>query len=192
MNYIKCERGHYYDADIYPICPQCSGAAVWPVGGTVTVDETPKRPVKKTETLRKEPSDTGKTDAYWDLTVGEIEPGFSPIVGWLVCTNGKNRGQAYDLKPGQNFIGREETMDVCIANEKSVSRFKHADVIYEPVENKFMALIGESSSLYYVNGNVVTAPVTLKKNDRLKIGEVELMLIPCCDEGFTWGNSGDK
>ena len=24
MNYIKCPNQHYYDADVYPVCPQCN------------------------------------------------------------------------------------------------------------------------------------------------------------------------
>ena len=37
-----------------------------------------------------------------------------------------------------------------------------------------------------MNGNVVLSPVQLKKNDILQIGEVCLMLIPCCDDVFNW------
>ena len=181
MNYIKCPNQHYYDADVYPSCPQCNAGANYD-RTTVTSGER-----KPTVTVDGDPKG-GKTLAFWgknkeEKTVAKENPF---VVGWLVCTKGKNYGQAYNLKAGQNFIGREENMDVCIANEQTVSRFKHAIVIYEPVQNEFIALIGESSSLYYVNGSVVTSPVTLKKNDRLKIGDVELMLIPCCDESFTW------
>lgn len=182
MNYIKCPNQHYYDADVYSVCPQCSAGArnAQPVPGggnkpTVWIDD-------KT------------TISFWTKTKNGSAAAekASPVVGWLVCTKGESYGQAYRLKVGQNFIGREENMDVCLAGEQTVSRFKHAIVVYEPVRNEFIALIGESSSLYYVNGSVVTTPITLKKNDRLKIGDAELMLIPCCDDSFTWFDQAEE
>lgn len=77
-------------------------------------------------------------------------------------------------------------MDVALAGENTVSRERHATIIHEPRQNIFIAQPGESRELFYVNGNVVLSPVQLKKNDILQIGEVCLMLIPCCDDVFNW------
>ena len=77
-------------------------------------------------------------------------------------------------------------MDVCLAGESTVSRDRHAPIIHEPRQNVCIAQPGESRELFYVNGNVVLTPVQLKKNDVLQIGNVQLMLIPCCDDAFNW------
>ena len=45
---------------------------------------------------------------------------------------------------------------------------------------------GTNAGLFYLNGNVVLSATQIKRNDRLQLGEVELMLIPCCDENFKW------
>ena len=113
-------------------------------------------------------------------------PVMAPTVGWLVCTKGKFYGQDFRLKSGRNFIGRGAGMDVALAGENTVSRERHATIIHEPRQNIFIAQPGESRELFYVNGNVVLSPVQLKKNDILQIGEVCLMLIPCCDDVFNW------
>lgn len=77
-------------------------------------------------------------------------------------------------------------MDISLSGENTVSRERHATIIHEPRQNIFIAQPGESRELFYVNGNVVLSPVQLKKNDMMQIGEVQLMLIPCCDEAFRW------
>ena len=105
---------------------------------------------------------------------------------WLVCTEGKRRGQEYRLKAGRNFIGRSPNMDVALEGETSVSREGHAIVAYEPHQSIFIAQPGSASELFYLNGNVVLSAVQIKRNDRLQLGDVELMLIPCCDENFKW------
>ncbi len=77
-------------------------------------------------------------------------------------------------------------MDVCLSGENTVSRGKHAVVVYEPEENIFLTTPGDVKELSYLNGRVVLAPQVLKRGDRIRLGEVELMFIPCCGEDFTW------
>ena len=95
-------------------------------------------------------------------------------------------GQDYRLVTGRNFIGRSGTMSVALEGENSVSRENHAIVAYEPRQSIFIAQPGSASELFYLNGSVVLDPVRLKQGDRLLLGEVELMLIPCCDDKFKW------
>ena len=39
----------------------------------------------------------------------------NPVVGWLVCLEGPDRGHDYPLRAGTNAIGRSPSMEVCIA-----------------------------------------------------------------------------
>ena len=60
-------------------------------------------------------------DNYNDETMA-VNPGmvagFTPVVGWLVCTEGPDRGHDYRIRTGYNHIGRAEHMDICIRGDK--------------------------------------------------------------------------
>lgn len=198
MNLTKCSNGHFYDGDAYASCPYCGGGSA-SANKTVAYQEDPVTQgggLKDTIDLDSfmgqsgpadvvEPDDDPKTIGIsWSNKMES--PDMSPIVGWLVCTKGKFYGQDFRLKSGRNFIGRGADMDVCLAGENTVSRSRHAIIIHEPRKNIFLAQPGDSRGLFYVNGDVVLSSVQLKKNDVLQIGDVQLMLIPCCDEAFQW------
>lgn len=186
MRLEKCPNNHFYDADKYSSCPHCTNAASnadqtvpLPRAGEndVTVPiNPPAAPVKKA---------VGDSD---QKTVAMFQKSFGtqPVVGWLVCVKGKHFGKSFSLKSGRNFVGRSSQMDVALTEEASVSRDKHAIIVFEPRHNLFLAQPGDSKELFYLNGEVVLSPVQLKKNDRLQLGDAVLMLIPCCDEMFNW------
>ena len=153
-----------------------SPGITYPVGGTAGPGIT-------------EPVGEGTTICLYD---DEDDFSGKPVAGWLVCTAGTHKGKGFPLYPGKNFIGRNREMDVALTGEKTVSREKHAIVIYDYNSNVFLALPGESSELYYLNNEVVLKAEKLNKNDRLKISKVELMLIPCCDDAFNWWSSSEK
>lgn len=195
MNLTKCSNGHFYDSDTYATCPHCSGGAA-AENSTVAFEGVQTQgsaaATVDLDTYMGGSDDLGGADPDDSKTIsiyqsGKMEsPQMSPIVGWLVCTKGKFYGQDFRLKSGRNFIGRAANMDVCLAGENTVSRDRHATVIHEPRKNIFIAQPGESRELFYVNGDVVLSSVVLKKNDVIQIGDVQLMLIPCCDDAFQW------
>ena len=110
----------------------------------------------------------------------------NPITGWLVCIKGSNVGKAFPLVTGQNFIGRDSKMNVCLQNDRSVSRSKHGIIAYEPKNRCFYAQPGESHSLFYVNDKVVLNPIELKDRDKIEVGKHILVFVPFCDERFGW------
>lgn len=203
MNLLRCKNGHFYDGDAYTSCPHCGSqpsgdnptvAIVTPPEGvdddvTVALSPDEGQTVRSdAPTVRKSlPNDDQVTvSIYTDEKVQNVQK--SPTVGWLVCTKGKFYGQDFRLMSGRNFIGRSKEMDICLEGENSVSRDRHATIIYEPRQNIFLAQPGESRELFYLNGEVVLSAIAIKKNDVLQIGEVSLMLIPCCDESFDWSD----
>lgn len=109
-----------------------------------------------------------------------------PVVGWLVCISGRYFGQSFPLKAGRNFVGRSPQMDVCLGGENSVSRERHAVIIYEPRGRMFLAQPGDSRELFYLNDKVVLDNEKLNPYDILSIGKVDMMLIPFCTEKFAW------
>lgn len=136
------------------------------------------------------PSDEGVTVSYYSQKI--TQPVLKePVVGWLVCTSGKYFGQSFCLKSGRNFVGRSPKMDVCLEGENSVSRDRHAVIIYEPVGRIFIAQPGDSRELFYVNDDVVLDNVVLKPYDVISLGKVNMMMIPCCTKEFAWEDLAD-
>lgn len=110
----------------------------------------------------------------------------TPCVGWLIALNGVHIGQDFHLRVGKNYIGRDESMDIALVGDKSVSRNKHAIVIYEPKHHRYFIQPGESNELVYVNDEVVLLPMELKPYDLIVIGDVELWFMPLCDAQHNW------
>lgn len=112
----------------------------------------------------------------------------TPCVGWLIALGGEHIGTDFRLKTGKNFIGRSSQMDVALIEDKSVSRDRHAIVVYEPKAHLYLVQPGESSSLVYRNDEVVLTPVKLEAYDVVTVGDVNLLFIPLCGERFNWGD----
>lgn len=195
MKLIKCENGHYYDGDVFDSCPHCAGngsessdnptqssSAVQMRTDDVGVIATEPITILESKIPGTIKTDGDKTVRYYDLE-GDIEP----VVGWLVCIKGSEFGRSFYLKAGKNFIGRNQLVnDVVLEGDNSVSREKHAIVIYDPKSRKFLAQPGTSSGLFYVNDTVVLQAVEIKARDFIAIGNAKLMFIPFCGPEFTW------
>ncbi len=147
------------------------GSSLADLVGSVTIPAAAASPVE----------DEGVTQRF---TPGNVKG--EPVVGWLVCVSGEDAGKSFVLKTGRNFIGRGANMDVVIAGDKSVSRDKHAIILYEPRKRVFLAQPGESRELFYVNDEVVLNTQQLNIYDKLLIGATELMFVPFCGEHFAW------
>ena len=155
---VKCENGHFYDADKYAKCPNCSRGAgpkkdVVMEGGistdlddvktvamnirgniksgrSVRIPKVSGRTVKPSnEILAKEEQrmrelqekikehkdslgeqvtlakESYEIDNDKTVAVHVFENGIEPVVGWLVCVNGEEKGSNYRLIRGRNRIG---------------------------------------------------------------------------------------
>ena len=192
MKSIRCSKGHFYDGDRYASCPHCQDGGE--PNNTVAFkqsDEDQGTTIVKGSDSESEydppiiqNDDDAKTISI--LNYDQVEGTPKPTVGWLVCVKGRFEGKDFCLKSGSNFIGRDGDMDVCLAGEASVSRKRHAIIIYEPRQNLFMVRPGYSRELFYLKYEVVLEPKKIEKNDIIQVGTVSLMLVPCCDDKFTW------
>lgn len=216
MNIVKCPNNHFYDSDRFSSCPHCENATPMnpgitqpaneleidktmrlipdePATGGKVVIPTEPGPNTPSSVISQDGTDTAVTptkpeDNTGDKTIRYFDAiDAEPVTGWLVCIEGKkNFGKDFKLKVGGNFIGRASEMDVCLAGDSSVSRLKHAVVLYEPKNNVFILQPGESRQLTYLNENVVLAPTEIKTNDIIQVGDTKLMFIPCCTDKFKW------
>jgi len=112
-----------------------------------------------------------------------------PVVGWLVCLSGPDRGKDYRLHAEKNFVGRAPQMDVVIESDPTVSREKHGVVVFDPKKKTFWVLPGEASGLVYLNGEMVNSPAQMKGDDVLEVGQTKLVLVPFCGDKYTWTES---
>ena len=128
-----------------------------------------------------EDEETDKTVRYQSLNAKQ-----SPVVGWLVCISGEEIGRSFELKEGRNFIGRSDSQDVTLTGDKSISREKHAILVYDPKSRVFMVQPGESHELFYLNDEVVLGSTKLAINDKILIGNTKLIFVPFCGESFAW------
>lgn len=112
--------------------------------------------------------------------------GFDPIVGWLICVKGPNRGRDYRLHSGANYVGSSSEMDVCIENDRTISRRRAASISYDDVGEVFFIQRGDGRNLIYLNGTAVRSDADLKPYDHILIGSTELVFVPLCCEKFKW------
>ncbi len=205
MNLTRCSQGHFYDADTNATCPHCQGnkgndetmivqrkveddSVTVPLTDAIKPAAAASKTVSKTNvSINSVQDDNEKTISFAKEKVGR-----EPVVGWLVCVEGPHKGADFRLKTGKNFIGRASNMDAALTEDKSVSRDKHAIVLYEPKKHTFLVQPGESRELCYLNDDVVLAAQALKRNDVIAVGDSKLMFFPCCDNVFNWDMNDDK
>ena len=110
----------------------------------------------------------------------------TPCTGWVIALDGNHLGEDFRLKVGKNFVGRDTSMDIALVGDKSVSRNKHAILVYEPKQHLYLVQPGESSELVYLNDEVVLSPMKLQAYDVITVGEVKLLFMPLCGAKFNW------
>lgn len=218
MDLKRCSNGHFYDADAYMSCPHCAGGDISttnPVsngfGGGFEDAPTERMDVFNGFETAESADDLNATVALGaliddvkneaDAPVDEQEVtvsyykgaiGSDPVVGWLVCVEGNHFGEDFKLRAGKNFIGRASDMDVCLSGDSSVSRDKHAIVLFEPRENLFVVQAGESKELSYHNDQLVLTAKELKAYDVIKVGATKLMFVPFCSDKFSWKKEDEE
>jgi Inner membrane component of T3SS, cytoplasmic domain len=184
----RCENGHYFDPAKHTSCPSC---------GVQNINFEPtrkKEEIKVADTAppaggapagggaaKPRPGDDGKT-----VSLIHKKAGIDPVVGWLVCVEGADRGRDYRIRSEKNFIGRAESMDVAIRGDETVSRENHAIVSFNPKARQFKLHPGDSRGLVYLNGEEVDHPSALKAGDHIELGQTKLLFVPLCDDQFSW------
>lgn len=196
MKLRKCENGHFYDEEKYAFCPHCKKESLGEdVDFTISMssgfapeDEEKTEPLTDIGPIQNLQKEIKQVQKEQDLTVGYYTDkiGIEPVVGWLVCVHGEQKGKSFELHAGRNFIGRGRDMDIVLEKDMAVSRNKHAILIYEARSKIFLAQAGESRELFYINDEVVLSNVKLKAYDELLIGNTKLLFVPFSGDSFTW------
>ncbi|KWT84929.1 FHA domain-containing protein [Candidatus Magnetominusculus xianensis] len=181
----RCPSGHYYDSDKYSNCPLC-GVNIPDIGSTrpkggsrqLDIDDFPATRAKGARTAAHAEAQT--------VGVFKDKTGTEPVTGWLVCIEGTQKGKDYRLRSEKNFIGRADTMDICIKGDEAISRNNHAVISYNPKSNAFKIISGDGRGIVYLNGEEVDTVKELKPYDEIELGKTRLKFFPCCGEHFRW------
>lgn len=191
MAVVRCEKGHFYDDEKYPDCPHCGGDLpanprrglgdeMTVFGGALSSPPPAARP--------KMHVDMGAMSGVQDeKTVGifRTEKGRDPVVGWLVCTGGRELGRDFRLHAGRNYIGRAVKSDVALVDDERVSRDDHCSIVYEPRKSSFHLVRGEGEEVL-VNGQRLQDSLQLAGDEEIEIGGSLFVFVPFCKEGRTW------
>ena len=184
MDMRLCSNNHYYDQSVHKACPYCkqAGGAVPGAGVGKTMPVTPTAASGHTEAAwGAPPADDGRTRA-----IVQKEIGLDPVVGWLVCIEGAEKGRDYRIHSDNNFIGRADNMDINIRSDDTISRVNHAIISYDSRDKAYYFAQGNGRGIVRVNGKAVLSTVQLAAYDKIEIGATKLIFMPLCGEGFDW------
>lgn len=180
----RCEQcGKFYNQEKEATCPHCRSVAS-------TVDKT--EPVKteatrgNDKTIATVGTSRMATDDERTQAVFRINTGIDPVVGWLICLTGSEKGRDYKVHSDNNYIGRSEKMDICIRGDETISRENHATITYDSRDRIFYFTPGEGRNIIRLNGKAVLTTSEIKANDKIELGKTELLFVPLCGENFDW------
>ena len=215
MAMTLCAAGkHYYDSAIQADCPYCGDSGF---SGSPYSVATPALANERTQMLTADSqglaAQSAKTQIL-DNTATEASSapalkthiiGMSnqpdaearakgmcefPVVGWLVITEGQGRGTDFRLIQGENRIGRNADLEVCLdfgaQSDNTVSHEALAVVVYDHHANEFFIERGSSRNLAMLNGSTIRGEPTLQCNDIIQVGTTKLLFLPFCDHSFKW------
>lgn len=182
MKLIRCDRGHYYDSQQHSSCPSCGVSGLELQAATQVKSSPPEASVPLTRAYGQ--NDRGEVGVTVAMVRKKI--GIDPVVGWLVCVQGPEKGRDYRVRSERNGIGRGADMAISIAGDEAISRENHAFISFNPRKGTFRIAPGDGRGMTYLNGEEVDVPMPLEAYDRIELGQSELVFVPLCGERFSW------
>lgn len=209
MAQVACGRGHFYDDQNHLSCPFCgvdgielnnvpptvrspytapAGVGPRPAAGTAPMPDALGR-TRAARDIGEPPSgDAEPTRAVWNKRMGGIDP----VVGWLVCIAGPDKGRDFRIHTERNFLGRDPSMDIAVAGDASISRQNHTVVSYNPKKHSFQHRTRRCTGLTFVNEEELLAAQPLAPYDVIEVGASKFLFVSFCGDRFTWPVSEDK
>ena len=204
----RCDNGHYFDPATYSSCPSCgynldfqttqvhrasapdTEAVTRPMSNSNSEAVTQARtvPKPKPQVAPVQPQVAAAQQRVSGITVAIVrkKTGMDPVVGWLVCVDGSEKGRDYRIRSEKNYIGRDASMDICISGDETISRENHAVISFNPRNVKFTIAPGTSRGIVYLNNDEVGIPTELKPYDLIEVGQCKLLFVSFCNENFQW------
>jgi len=153
----QCPRGHFYDPSLSGECPYCNPPE----------NDGPER---LTRTSREAEDDPNRTRPIDGMKAGGA-------TGWLLCVEGPDKGAVYELRDGNNYLGRGADMDVCIPGDITISRDKPMVITRDPDSGCFYCAMLGGRSAPRLNGELLLRPSPLKPGDEILLGQTRLLMM---------------
>ena len=188
MKQYQCPRQHLYNAPkgYDGPCPVCASLATAAADGSLHrtrgLWDAQAAALVTRELPPEEAAAAASAAAAVLATAG---PALPPVLGWLVCVQGPDRGRDWRLVAGPNAIGRGEGMAVRLAGDTGVSRQRHA-VLQADASGRFTLAHGGGPAPLFCNGQAVTDGVALQPHDRIELGASTLLFVPLVGPQFMW------
>lgn len=164
MDFKRCIKGHIYDSTQNDKCPYCKKVI--------------KDQIELEDNIQEE-----KTRVSLSYKV-------EPVVGWLVCIEGAEKGKDYRLVDKRNFVGRSEQMDVCILGDENINKQNHFSITYESNKRIFVISPGNNGDIIYVNKKAIYETNILENYSLIELANTKLVFITLCGSNFTWSKNG--
>lgn len=198
MEMKRCINGHFYDPSKYQECPYCQGEHANESIAAAQHEDTGKTmplPAQDhhsfvpddevTQILRPKPP-VKEPVSHMEVEPQVLKEDVDPVVGWLICIEGAEKGRDYRIHAENNYIGRGEKMDIRILNDTTISRDHHAVISYDPRTRVFYFSPGPGRNIVRLNNEGIFMTQKIKARDIVEIGETKLMFLPFCGEEFDW------
>lgn len=182
---VICANGHYYDSTRYSECPYCKPSAS--VSPRQNGNDTDASSLNVTVPFNNVQGGKASSDMEKTVRMVEQKAGYDPVVGWLVCVEGSNKGKDFRLHDGNNFVGRGSDMDISLSGDKAVSASNHFSVTYDRRHDRYFMSMGMGKEIVYVNNEPLTANARyMEIGDRIEVGSTTLVFIPLNKEYVQW------
>lgn len=189
---FQCPNGHYYNAAMHSVCPECGQSASGVINPTIGVGTGGG--IGATVGVDNGGNISPVVEGYEPTVIGgdnfSSEMMAEPVVGWLVCVEGPMKGTDYRIHGGYNYIGREEG-DIHIHGDNQISRQNHAMIAYDSGDHRYYFGPSGGRNLIKVNGKTILNAVEVNNYDILTIGTSKMMFVGLCGPHFDW-NEGSK
>lgn len=201
----QCENGHIYDEKTHSACPYCNQAGlsvVRPLEGgsdlafpkttpldtgsapdfpkTAPLDAAPAAPVTPAAPARP------KREMSATVALNVSDAGIAPVCGWLVVTEGDNKGLSFPVHSEKNTIGRGSNFDVNLSFDKAISKEGDAVLTYDSRSRKFFVTLGAGKNNVYHNNALLLTPEEVKDYDVIEAGATKLVFRSFCNDEFTY------
>ena len=174
------------DSEMSPVVPQQPSS---PRQGTETVSGTVSQYVLIDPDTHPEEKKEEKREAKPVSKGKEVTPSapLLPVVGWLICVKGPEKGREYRIHEGYNYAG-SETGDLILRGDPKISPERHFAITYLPRKRRYFISPDAGISLLSLNGEELLANERkeLQNYDRIEVGDSGFLFLALCGERFGW------
>lgn len=158
MKLKRCSKGHIFNEEKSENCPYC-------------LNHKKDQNIDIQQYEKEE-----KTLVYMPVKI-------EPVVGWLVCIDGKEKGKDFRIINQRNFITFSNDIGINILKESSEYLFT---ITYNSKQRIFVISPGTTSEIIYLNRNAIYETTLIESYHLIEFDSVKLIFIGYCGENFNW------